>query len=121
MSIIDENRRHIEAALAYSGGTHEFEDVRWMIETGRAQIWVGPDGCAVTEILQFPRKKILHCFLAGGKMGQITDMLDSALAWGRAQGCEAFTIAGRSGWKRVLAPHGFKEVLVTLEREIPAP
>ena len=34
---------------------------------------------------------------------QITDMHDDAMAWGKQQGCEGMTVAGRKGWKKVLA------------------
>lgn len=117
MNVIEANRHHIEAALAYSGGTHTFEDVRDGILAGRMQIWHGPKGCAVTEIVEYPRKRVLHCFLAGGEMGQITDMIESAIAWGKTQGCESLTLSGRMGWERALRPHGFKPVLITMERE----
>ena len=116
MNIIDANRDHIQAALDHGGNTHTFEDVRDMILAGRLQIWPGPRGCAVTEIIEYPRKKVLHCFLAGGEMDQIIDMIDSAIEWGKTQGCEGLTLSGRMGWQRVLAKHGFKPVLLTLER-----
>ena len=116
--MIDANRHHIEAALAYSGGTHSFDDVKAAIIAGKMQLWAGKDGCAVTEIIQYPAKRVLHVFLASGTMEQILDMSDSAMAWGRAQGCTSMTLSGRKGWERALAPHGFKPVLVTLERAI---
>lgn len=118
MNVIEANRQHIEAALAQGGDTHTFEDVRDMILDGRLQLWHGPRGCAVTEIVTYPRKKALHVFLAGGDMDQIIDMLDSAVTWGKAQGCSVMTISGRMGWQRVLAKHGFSPVLITLEKPL---
>ena len=116
MNIVEANRHHIEAALAHGGDTHTFDDVAAMIFDGRLQLWHGPSGCAVTEIIVYPRKKVLHCFLAGGEMAQILDMIDSAVAWGKTQGCESLTLSGRLGWQRVLSKHGFRPVLVTMER-----
>lgn len=116
VNIIEANRAHIEAALAYGGGTHTFDDVRDGILSGRMQIWPAPRGCAVTEIVQYPRKRVIHCFLAGGELDQIIDMIDSAIEWGKAQGCESLTLSGRKGWERALQSHGFKPILVTLER-----
>lgn len=118
MNIIDANRHHIEAALGYGGNTHSFDDVRDMILKGTAQIWPAPRGCAVTEIVQYPRKKVLNVWLAAGEMDQIIDMLDNAMEWGRAQGCEAMTLSGRMGWQRVLAKHGFKPAMLVLERPL---
>ena len=116
MNIVEANRKHIEAALEYSGGTHTFDDVAKMIYEGRLQIWPAPRGCAITEIVDYPQKRVLHCFAAAGEMDQILDMIDSAIAWGKTQGCTSLTLSGRLGWQRVLDKHGFKPVMVTMER-----
>ena len=78
----------IEAALEYSGGTHEWSDIVEGIHSLRYQFWPAERGCAVTEIIVFPRKKIFHVFLAGGEMDQIVDMNDSAAHFAKAQGCD---------------------------------
>jgi hypothetical protein len=115
MNLIEANRHHIEAALEYSGGTHVYEDVEAAILSGRMQLWPGSKSMAVTEIVEYPRKRVLNCFLAAGDMDEIVDMISSAAAWGRAQGCESLTLSGRKGWERVLSPHGFKPVMLTME------
>ena len=111
-------RPWIEAALEYSGGTHDFDDVVQSIIAGKMQLWPAPRGCAVTEIIKFPRKRVLHVFLAGGDLDQIVAMIDSAAAWGAGQGCSGLTLSGRVGWQRALAKHGFRPVMVTLEKVI---
>ena len=111
-------REWIEDALEYSGGTHCFDDVADGVRSGRMQLWQGPEGCAVTEIVVYPRSKALHVFLAGGKMEQIIDMIDSAVEWGRAVGCDTMTVAGRPGWERVLQKYGWHYASTILAREI---
>jgi len=111
-------RPWVEDALAYAGGTHVFEDVAESIVAGRMQLWPAPRGCAVTEVVLYPKKNVLHVFLAGGDMDQIIDMIDSAVAWGKTQGWVSMTIAGRDGWRRVLAKYGYKPVMTVLEKEI---
>ena len=85
------------------------------------QLWLGANGCAVTEIVVYPNKKVLHVFLAGGDQGQgieqITDMHDDAMAWGKAQGCDGMTVTGRRGWKKILQPKGWTEQFTTLLKE----
>lgn len=115
--MIDKYRDQIEAALQYGGGTHDFEDVREGVATGKMQLWPNGNSCAITEVIRYPKKRVLHVFLAGGKMSGITDMLDSAVEWGKTQGCTSMTISGRKGWKRVLARKGFEEALIVLERD----
>src|SRR6056297_1393818 len=95
---IRDYREGIEAALNHSGGTHTFEDVAMMVLESRAQAWVNGGSIAVTEIVEYPRKRVLHCFLAAGKASEIIEMMDSATAWGQAMGCRGFTLAGRKGW-----------------------
>jgi len=88
----------IEAALEYSGGTHEWEDIVEGLQKGVLQLWPTPRGCIVTEIVVYP----------GGELDQILDMHDDVIEWAKAQGCSALTMSGRFGWKKPLKAHGWK-------------
>lgn len=112
---IEDYREPIEAALSYSGGTHTFGDVVEGIQSGRMQLWINGRSAAVTEIVAYPRKKVLHGFLAGGNMREIMAMVPSAAEWGRQQGCTSFTLAGRKGWIRVFGRMGWKPALYVME------
>lgn len=121
MSLAEELARcrpWIEAALEYSGGTHSFDDIAQGIASGHMQLWPAPRGCAVTQLVVYPQKDVLHIFLAGGELDQLLDGLQDAAAWGRAQGCKSVTLSGRLGWQRALAAHGFKHSTTVLEMEI---
>ena len=111
----------IESALKKGGNTHDFVDIVDGVMSGHMQLWMGKNGCAVTEIVVYPNKKVLHVFLAGGNKGygikQITDMHDDAMAWGKQQGCDGMTVAGRKGWKKVLQSRGWSEQFTTLLKE----
>jgi hypothetical protein len=115
---LSEYRTQIESALAYSGGTHTFEDVVQGVTEGRMQAWINKDSIAITEIIVFPRKKTLHGFLAAGNMRRILEMVPSAAEWGRQMGCTAFTLAGRKGWQRVFGRRGWKTAFYVLETEL---
>ena len=114
------DRKQVEAWLApaiEAGGDRlTMESVWQSIEAGQRQLWVGPKGAAVTEILQFPTCRVLHVLLAGGEIDQIRDFEDSAAAYGRAAGCTRMTLAGRRGWERAL-PH-WKATEIVMERDI---
>ena len=118
MSIVDANRKHIEAALAYSGGTHNFDDVKTAIAESRMQLWPTANSCAVTEIVEYARKKVLHVFLAGGDMDEVVGGIESVADWGRAQGCQSMTMSGRRGWERVLDKSGFRPVMIVMEKDL---
>ncbi len=115
-------RKWIQSALDKGGDTHDFVDIVDGVMSGHMQLWSGERGCAVTEILVYPNKKILHVFLAGGENGhgikQITDMHDDAVEWGKAQGCKGMSITGRAGWKKVLEPRGWKQNFTVLTKEL---
>lgn len=116
--VVDAYRPHIERALAHSGGTHSYEDVKEAIEQGLMQLWPVRGGCIVTEIIEFPRRRVLNVFLGGGDMAQLLDLHESVIAWARAQGCDAVRASGRWGWKRVLPEHGWEPTHMNYERAI---
>ena len=111
-------RGWIEAALEYSGGTHNFDDIVTGVHAGVMQFWPADDACAITEIVVFPRKKVLHIFLAGGNMETIVDMNKSAEHFAKMNGCSGMSIAGRRGWSKVLSKEGYSEAFTTLGKDI---
>ena len=111
-------RPWIEAALEYSGGTHSFKDVAKGILEGNMQLWPTPRGCIVTEIVVYPRKKVLNVFLGGGELDQLLDMHNDVTAWAKSYGCKALTITGRFGWKKPLKAHGWEPLHASFQKEI---
>jgi hypothetical protein len=93
-------RHHVEAALEYSGGTHNFDDVTEMVEDHRLQLWPAKDSVVLTEIIVYPRLKNLHYFLAGGDLDELSRMRPLIESWGKSVGCTRVTLAGRSGWSK---------------------
>lgn len=101
-------RAWIEAALEYSGGTHNFADIVQGIHSNKMQLWPSAKGCIVTEIVVYPRKKLINIFLGGGELNQILDMHSDVISWAKQQGCSGMTMTGRLGWKKPLAEYGWK-------------
>ena len=114
-------REWIQSALNNGGPPPAFNDIVDGIISGNMQRWLGANGCAITEIVVYPNKKVLHVFLAGGDKGlgieQITDMHDDAIEFGKQQGCVGMTVTGRKGWKKVLQSRGWSEQFTTLLKE----
>lgn len=102
-------RPWIEAALEYALGTHTIEDVWALVLAGQAHFWPGRNAAVVTEFHPFPRLKALHFWLCGGDLTELTQEMRPAIeAWGALNGCTRFTTAGREGWQRVMARHGYQ-------------
>lgn len=98
---------HIQAALAYSAGEFWPEDIRANLEAGAWQAWgaVTPEdgllACATTEIMDYPRARILFLQFAGGQEGRaVAALWPLVRTWARAQGCAAMRFMGRRGWAR---------------------
>ena len=119
MTELDRARPHIEAALSYANGTHTFEDVAAGISAGKMLLWPGENSAIVTQIVEHPRQRTLHFFLAGGNLAELEAMLPLIIEWGRKQGCTAASLTGRRGWERTfLKREGWTADLVVMRKEI---
>lgn len=114
MNELDRCRKWIEDALEYSAGTHTFDDIQAEVIAGSMQLWPAPKGCLVTQILEFPRRRLLHVFLGGGNLEQLADMHKDVIVWAKAQGCDGATISGRAGWERAFKSIGWTPLNRTL-------
>jgi hypothetical protein len=112
-------RKHVEAALEYSAGTHTIDDVAQGILDGKLQCWEGKESIIITEIVVYPRLKDLHYFLAGGDLDEISHMEPIVTAWGKSLGCTRVSIAGRKGWqKSFLKERGYEPKWSVLSKEL---
>lgn len=93
-------RQYIEGALAYAGGTHTYDDIREGVEQGRLQFWPGIHSAAISEIITYPRSRVLNIILAGGNLAEIEAGMPTLLEWARTQGCTSASLTGRKGWER---------------------
>jgi hypothetical protein len=96
----EQARPVLQPALDLAGGTHTLDDVESMVTDGRLQFWPGPSSAIITEIIEYPRQRTLHYFLAGGDIAEIEAMLPNIEAWGRSHGCTSASLTGRHGWSR---------------------
>lgn len=96
-------------ALDVAGKTHGPEDVARAVEEGRMQSWTNGDSLVVTEVLGFPKAKVLNVFLAVGNLSEVLDLIPEMAAFGREHGCTMMRMQGRRGWARVLPRLGWNE------------
>ena len=112
-------RHHVEAALEYSGGTHNFDDIAEMVADNRLQLWPAKDSVVLTEIIVYPRLKNLHYFLAGGDLDELSRMRPLIESWGKSLGCTRVTLAGRRGWqKSFLKDEGYSPQWTVMAKEL---
>ena len=109
---------YIEAALEYTGGTHDIIDIYEGLYKGTMQLWPAEKSCLVTEIINYPKMKCLNIFLGGGDLTEIMSMHEDVILWAKDQGCSALNMTGRFGWKKPLLEYGWKPMHSSYVKEI---
>ena len=109
-------RDYLLPAIERLNGTHTEDDVVAMILAGRFRLWRGVDCAIVTEIVRFPRMKVMNTFLAGGDMKEILSMKPMIEGAAKDAGCSRCLITGRKGWERMHADYEFDNI--TLRKDI---
>ena len=109
----------INAALRFSRQSHSFDNVVQAILNGKLHFYPLTDtSFALMEVQEYPRKKVYHCFLAGGDLEHLTQAQDMIASNGAKLGCSELSIMGRRGFGRALVPHGWQETHVRMVRPI---
>lgn len=93
-------------------------DVADTIERGDAKLWMGEGAAIVTQLIDEPRQRVCHFWLAAGELGPVIALSHKVIEWAKANGCVRATLAGRKGWVKALAPDGWHEDLTLMSREI---
>ena len=98
---------YIGDALEYPQFSHTLEDVLRVVLAGDAQFWPESNAALVTEIIDYPQRRTLRFWLAGGALETLRDLEVAAIEWSKKWGCSASEIVGRRGWVRAL--NGYDE------------
>ena len=105
----------IQEALDHAGNLCELEEVWTLVRLGEAQFWPGHECAVVTEIKEYPLKRVLNVWLGGGKLEEIKGMEPHIREFAENAGCSLILIQGRPGWKKIF---GMKQLGVILSSEV---
>jgi hypothetical protein len=100
-------RPFLEPALPYGGNTHDFVHIVQGVISGNLMLWPTENAAIVTEFHNFPNKRMLHIFLAGGDLSEIKQLHDDVVRFAKEVGCAGLSLTGRVGWIRALSDLGF--------------
>lgn len=103
-------------ALDQCGGTHDFDDVVYLIRRRLAHLWPGERSVIVTEIIEAPNLRYCSIWLAGGDLTELLEMEKRVAAWAREQGCKRIIANGRGGWAKVLTD--YRTAFISYEKEL---
>ena len=109
-------KKWIVDALEYAHNSHSFEQVIDIVKRGDAQFWAFSDSAIVTEIIEYPQRRTLRFWLAGGNLKTLLDVEPKIRKWSILYQCEAVEIIGRKGWEKVLK--GYEPTAIVLVKEI---
>ena len=98
----------VEKALSHAEGELKPEDIRKHLDTGDLRLWVALQdrdiiASMVTEIIQYPRKKIVRVITVAGKdMSMWYDFLPMLEGYAVRNGCSSLEAWTRKGMTRKL-------------------
>lgn len=108
-----------DKALLIGGNTHTRQDIADGIANGRYQYWGDDQCCLVTEIVDYPQKRVLHLFIAAGNLTKLLDeYLPQVKEFAKEHGCSSLTSVSRKGFLKRFPAYGFKPRCVTFELEL---
>ena len=118
-------REMLEPAVAVTNGRYTTYDVYNALQCQAMTLWIAFDqngihGCQVTQVTEYPSKRVLVSVFTAGKMLRAwrEPMMDMLLRWAKEHSCEAIEGLGREGWVKLMEPYGCKKMLVMFEKEV---
>ena len=102
-----------EKGIKYWDVFMELEDIYKLIQSGKYDLWLVMENTDVllailTEILNYPRVKVLRILYVGGTdLDRALEALDQLELWAKRDGATRCEVSGRMGWIRKLHSRGY--------------
>lgn len=111
----------LQAALDRAGDEYTLDDIWDIVASGEGQLWHNDEFSGVTQVIDYPQKKVVLVHLAGG---DLEALLKAAGPGGDLEkfaeivGADGIEIVGRRGWVRAMADLGYREQYVRVYKEL---
>ena len=102
------NHRKLARLLERMGGLYTVSDILAAIAEGRMQGFVEGDSWAITQVVQFPRARLLEILIALGDIEQCRTLHSRILQYARDNGIGLVQAYGRRGWFQHPLTEGWK-------------
>ena len=113
--------QQIARALMAGGDLLSIDDLRQLAIAKRVQWWGDETRAAATEVLSYPRRRILNLFMAAGDdVRHVLALQDDIVAFAQSQGCSHMVAHGRPGWGRIGRASGWLPHSIQFVREVPS-
>ena len=100
--------RKLARMLDAMGGLHTLNDILTAIAEGRMQSFVEGDSWIVTQVVSFPRAKVLEVFAAIGDLDDLRILHDRIIDFAAEIGAGVIRAYGRKGWLPDAVARGWK-------------
>jgi hypothetical protein len=110
--------------LEYADGKYNLDDIYQFIKSQDMQLWVVYDNkgllsFCITQIIIYPRKKVLSMpFVGGVDMLRWLHLTDIIKDYALENGCDFAEGYARDGWIKVLKPFGFKKTYTIIKADL---
>jgi hypothetical protein len=109
----------IAEALLKAGDLLTVDDLRTLALAGRVQWWGDERAAVATELLTYPRRRILNLFMAAGELGEILALQKDLDDFAQSNGCSHMAAHGRPSWGLVGKRLGWLPHSIQFVREVP--
>lgn len=110
----------ISAALLAGGDLLTIDDLRTQALERRVQWWGDERAAVATEVLSYPRRRILNLFMAAGELRRILALQNDVDAFAQDMGCSFMVAHARPAWGLVGKPLGWLPRSIQFVREVPS-
>jgi hypothetical protein len=98
----------VERALEAFGNLYTFDDIMGLINEGKMQSFTVGDTWIVTQVNEFPRRKVVDIALVVGFIEEATRALPEIYNFARSIGANRVTAVGRDGWWKFAEPGWYR-------------
>lgn len=95
-------------ALREGGNTHTLQDILHEISEGKKQSFAYGSTWAITQVLDFPRKRVLELFMVVGIGCELAILEEQIVEYGKKIGADFIRTQARRGWKNKAKEMGWK-------------
>lgn len=97
--LFQHSERFLKRAMKLAD-THRLQDFADGVENGTMQLWPGQRSAIVTEVHDYPLKKVMIVSIAGGDIKELEELAPYIVQYAQDIGCNRIILGGRRGWSR---------------------
>jgi hypothetical protein len=95
--------QQLQELLHDMGGTHTYEDIHGLLDTGALQSFVEGDTWAVTSVIQFPQAAVMDIFFVVGELKDFDALEKRIETFAREIGVTFMRVYARKGFEYLMS------------------